>query len=182
MRPRIHQRSVVQPNRHLSRSASAFFSQQFVAVLLLGACSGSIAGEPPQKIPPPESTRWNEISIRSQARIEEFWTLVNARDFDEALKVLGPSLVGSSEGRAAWRRQLDAIRSVHVRDIEPADTAAWTPRLQKFKAVLDVIVAPAAANAPIPFYGWGDNPNVRWIAVERSSAGAWLITAIATGP
>jgi len=37
-------------------------------------------------------------------------------------------------------------------------------------------------NAPIPYYGWHDNPNVRWITLEKNSDGFWEIASLATGP
>jgi len=47
---------------------------------------------------------------------------------------------------------------------------------------LEVYVSSDAKDAPIPYYGWGDNPNIRWVVLEKDSDGSWKISALATGP
>lgn len=125
--------------------------------------------------------RWDELSARAQAGVEEFFVLVNARDLDEAMQLMDPRMLQPGSARDAWRRQLEAIRSIHVQDVEPADTEAWTPGRQQFRVQLEAYVADAP-DAPIPFYGWQDNPNFRWMTLERDRNGRWLILEIATGP
>jgi len=121
--------------------------------------------------------RWNEIS---RASLEEFFTIVNSRDVDEAMKSMTPAMIGPPEKREAWRRQLAAIRSIHILDVEPASVGDWNSSRHIFKVTLEASVEDVP-DAPIPFFGWQDNPNVRWITMELDSRRRWVVAGIATG-
>ena len=125
--------------------------------------------------------RWDEISQRAQARLEEFFVLVNARLTDDAIYIMHPKMVETDAQRQAWRSHLKAIRSIRVTDVEPVAVETWTSSCQKFKVTLEASVADTPAS-PIPFYGWLDNPNIRWITMVLGEKGAWQIYEIATGP
>jgi len=124
---------------------------------------------------------WDEISVRSQARVEEFFELVNAQLPDDALGMLSGTLVATEADKRAWREQLEAIKSIHVQDVQPVAVADWTPTRHFFKVILEAYVSQECANAPIPYYGWHDNPNIRWVMIENM-LGQWLISGISTGP
>lgn len=125
---------------------------------------------------------WNELSARSQARVEEFFELVNAHQADDAIAILGGSLMATEDDRQAWRQQLTAITAIRIQSILPAVVEDWTASRQTFKLSLDVRVSEDAANQPIPYYGWDSTPNIRWVTTELSAQGQWQITAIGTGP
>ena len=125
--------------------------------------------------------RWNEISKASQASLEEFFAVVNSRDVDEAMKSMAPAMINKPAKRREWRKHLTAIRSIHVLSVEPANTGQWRNNRHIFKITLEAHVA-NAPDAPIPFYGWQDNPNVRWITMELNSNQRWVVANIATGP
>jgi hypothetical protein len=125
---------------------------------------------------------WNEQSARSQARVEEFFALVNAHQVDDAMAILGGSLVATEEDRQGWRMQLNAILSIRVQSIAPALVEDWTATRQIFKLAVAAHVSDAAANEPIPYFGWESGPNIRWVTTELGGQGQWQITAIATGP
>jgi hypothetical protein len=149
-----------------------FFFGLVLVVLWIGLSVVVAAGE---------ADRWDEISKRAQARLEEFFVLVNARRIDDALAVIHPKMVETDAQRQGWRSHLEAIRSIHVSDVEPYAMETWTDRCQKFKVILEAYVADTPA-APIPFYGWQDNPNIRWITMVLGEKSAWQIQEIATGP
>ncbi|MDO8948006.1 MAG: hypothetical protein Q7U88_12740 [Desulfocapsaceae bacterium] len=128
-----------------------------------------------------EADQWDEISQRAQARLEEFFVLVNAQQADDALTIMHPQMVETDAQRQAWRSHLEAIRSVHVMDVEPVSVETWTFSCQKFKVTLEAYVVDTPA-APIPFYGWHDNPNIRWITMVLGENSGWQIHEIATGP
>jgi hypothetical protein len=128
------------------------------------------------------SACWNELSARSQARIEEFFELVNAHRVDDAIAILGGSLLETEDDRQAWRQQLSAITAIRIQFILPAVVEDWTATRQIFKLALEVTVSADAANQPIPYYGWNSNPNIRWVTTELSAQGQWQITAIGSGP
>jgi len=51
-----------------------------------------------------------------------------------------------------------------------------------FKVTLETYISSEAKDAPIPYYGWQDNPNIRWVSVEKDAICLWKIAALATGP
>jgi hypothetical protein len=105
--------------------------------------------------------------------------LIDGHRVSDALAMMTQELVPDAD-RAAWTRQFAAIRSMHVVDIRPADTGRVGPCF-KYKVTIRADVAPEAANEPIPYFGWDDNPNLRWI--ELCPRGdKWLISSIGTGP
>ena len=128
-----------------------------------------------------ETDRWDVVSKCAQARLEEFFILVNARQAEEAMRIMDPKMLGTDAQRQAWRSQLGAIRSIHVMDVVPVEVKTWTSRRQKFKVLLEAHVADTPG-APVPFYGWHDNPNTRWITMVLGEKKAWQIREIATGP
>jgi len=124
--------------------------------------------------------RRDKISRASQASLEEFFTIMNSRDVDEAMKSMAPTMLRTTRERRAWRRQLAAIRSIHILDIHPARVDDWSGTRHIFKVTLEANVEDTS-DAPIPFFGWQDNPNVRWITMELDSRRRWVIAEIATG-
>ncbi|MDM7988462.1 MAG: hypothetical protein QUS13_14125 [Smithella sp.] len=125
--------------------------------------------------------RWNEISKASQASLEEFFAIVNSRDVDEAMKSMVAGMIDTPEKRIGWRRHLSAIRSIHVLHVEPAHTENWSNSRHIFKVTLEAHVE-NTSDAPIPFFGWQDNPNVRWVTMELNNQRRWVVAEIATGP
>jgi hypothetical protein len=123
----------------------------------------------------------NERSRASQASLEEFFAIVNSQDVNEAMKSMAPSMMRTPEQRKAWRKQLSAIRSIHVMKVEPANVEAWSSKRQIFKVTLEAYVE-NVPDAPIPFFGWHDNPNVRWVTMELDNHRRWVVAGIATGP
>ena len=125
--------------------------------------------------------RQAEISRASRASLEEFFAIVNSRDVEGAIKSMALDMLKPPEQLKAWRRQLGAIRSIHVIDIEPANVNDWSSTRHIFKVTLEVCVKDEPG-APIPSFGWHDNPNVRWITMELNNNNRWIVAGIATGP
>lgn len=124
---------------------------------------------------------WNRISKASQASLEEFFAIVNSLNVDEAIKSMSPKMIDTAEKISTWRRQLSAIRSIHILDLEPAQVHNWDSSRHIFKVTLEAYVE-NSPDAPIPFFGWHDNPNVRWVTMALNSHRRWVVAEIATGP
>jgi hypothetical protein len=125
--------------------------------------------------------RWNELSRASQASLDEFFAIVNSRDVDEAMKSMASPMIDTKEKRKNWRSHLSAIRSIRILGVEPAGFEDWKDNRHIFKVTLEARVD-NPPNAPIPFFGWHANPNVRWITMELNSRRRWVVAEIATGP
>jgi len=121
----------------------------------------------------------DEPGAKHAAVISQFFALINDHRVSDALAMMSPELVPEAD-RAAWTRQFSAIKSIRVMDIRPADTKRSGPCFE-YKVTLEADVSSEAANEPIPYFGWDDNPNLRWIHL-CPRGDQWLISSIGTGP
>lgn len=121
----------------------------------------------------------DERGPKHAAVISQFIALINDHRVSDALAMMSPELVPDAD-RAAWTRQFSAIKSIHVIDIKPADTERSGPCFE-YKVTLEAEVSSEAANEPIPYFGWDDNPNLRWMGL-CPRGDKWLISSIGTGP
>lgn len=112
-------------------------------------------------VPPPE-----ESDI-----VRTFLNLISEKRPNEAVAMM---TVTDDPEKQAWAVQFNAIKSLKIISIEPS-----LPN--SFKVVVDVKMDPASANTPIPFYGWDDGQNTRFINLEKVG-NDWKISEIATGP
>lgn len=80
-----------------------------------------------------------------------------------------------------WAVQFAAINSFKILKIEKFDEDHWTKDKQIYKILVDVWMDPRSADAPIPYYGWENGENVRWITLEKVD-NIWKISEINTGP
>ena len=121
----------------------------------------------------------DQPGAKHAAFISQFIALINDHRVSDALAMMSPELVPDAD-RAAWTRQFSAIKSIRVMDIRPADTKRSGPCFE-YKVTLEADVSSEAANEPIPYFGWDDNPNLRWIHL-CPRGDQWLISSIGTGP
>ena len=118
----------------------------------------------------------------AQYIVELFFRLINEHKISEAIDLMTPEMIGDGNSKQTWEAHFDAIKSINIQEIEQYDQENWTSNTRAFKVTLEAYVSSSAENAPIPYYGWHDNPNVRWITLEKNSEGFWQITSLATGP
>jgi len=110
-----------------------------------------------------------------------FFNLINEKRIPEAIEMMSETAVPDDSAKQAWGVQFNAIKSISVIDIEPWDAENWTDGKQVYKATLEAYVT-NDSSAPIPYYGWEDNPNIRWVSLEKDNQNMWKIANIATGP
>ncbi|MFA6250465.1 MAG: hypothetical protein WC686_03055 [Candidatus Shapirobacteria bacterium] len=77
--------------------------------------------------------------------------------------------------KQAWAVQFNAISSMKVNKIETTNDA------NIYKVTMSVIMKPESATAPIPYYGWENGQNVRWVTMVKEDS-LWKIEGLATGP
>jgi hypothetical protein len=134
------------------------------------------------------NTDQNQINVNTYQSLlapeEELITLlfglINNCQNQEAVKLLSKKLNPNPETETLWLEQFKAIRSVHLMDIKEISKDTWTDTEKIYRVVLEVYVDNSAAKAPIPYYGWGDNPNIRFITVVKIN-NKWFIDQIGTG-
>mgnify|MGYP007112021738 CR=1 FL=1 len=113
--------------------------------------------------------------------INLFFNLINEKRITEAVDMLAVSAAPDDTIRQTWAVQFNAITSIAVTDIKAWESENWTESKQIYKVTLEAYVK-NDANTPIPNYGWGDNPNIRWLSLEKDNQNLWKVTSIATGP
>ena len=91
------------------------------------------------------------------------------------------TITDNDSQKQAWGVQLNAFKSVKVLDVTPSMPEEWKDNLHTYKVTLDVVMDPTSANQPIPYYGYDNGKNIRWITLEKSGT-LWKVTGIATGP
>jgi len=83
--------------------------------------------------------------------------------------------------RQSWAVQFAAFNYLQVLKIEKANENQWTNNKHFYKVTLDVVMKPESADAPIPYYGYQNGENIRWLTLEKVGD-IWKIAEIATGP
>jgi len=113
--------------------------------------------------------------------IRNFFNLINERRIPEAVNMMSKINVENDSTKQAWGVQFNAIKSINVQKIEKSMEENWTDNSHTYKVILEAYVSSEAAGAPIPYYGWADNPNIRWVQLVREN-NLWRINGLATGP
>ncbi len=140
--------------------------------------------------PLPENTPTTEMTPTSAAStaplpteedvIRLFFTLIDEARIPEAVAMMSVEAVPDDSYRQAWGVQFNALDSIKVSKIEPYGQENWSPSSHTYKVNLEVTVSENAANAPIPYYGWGNGDNLRWVEIVKEGD-LWKINQIATG-
>ena len=140
--------------------------------------------------PPPENTPTTETIPTNTAStvalptevdvIQLFFILIDEARIPEAVAMMSVEAVPDDSYKQAWEVQFNALDSIKVSKIEPYGQENWSPNSHTYKVNLEVAVSENAANAPIPYYGWGNGDNLRWVEIVKEGD-LWKINQIATG-
>jgi hypothetical protein len=113
--------------------------------------------------------------------IRTFFALIGEHRSADAVSMLAPDQVNDDSNKQAWAVQFNAFSSVKVTSVEPALQEDWSDTQHEYKVVLDAAMKPESASAPIPYYGWVNGSNTRWVMIVKSGT-VWKISGIGTGP
>ena len=117
----------------------------------------------------------------SEDTIRTFFNLINEKRITEAISMMTDELVGDDSSKQSWGVQFNNINSITLKTIEPTMQETWSEKIQEYKVNLDVKMNPESANAPIPYYGWDNGTNLRWVIIQKDNS-LWKISSISTGP
>lgn len=159
----------------LSEDEALEFAKRFALFFEdLAKEGGKISVSSNQAVPLPQS----EDIVRT------FAELIDEGKADEAARMMKTSdaspLQANSELQA-WAVQFASIKSFKLLKIEKANESEWTDTKHIYKIIVDVLTDPSSANAPIPYYGWENGQNTRWLTLEKVD-NLWKIAEISTGP
>jgi hypothetical protein len=113
--------------------------------------------------------------------VRNFFNLIEERKISDAVAMMNDSIMKDDSQKQAWGVQMNAMKSVKVIAIDPSMPEEWSDNKHTYKVTLDVIMDLSSASAPIPYYGYENGTNIRWITLEKSG-NTWKVMGIATGP
>ena len=128
----------------------------------------------------PSVSSEKQVTQPSQEDIlRTFFSLINEKRIPEAIEMLSPTIVPDDTSKQAWGVQFNSFKNIEVTDIKKQ--AEYEGSGEIYRIDLSVEVNAENANLPIPYYGWSNGQNVRWIEIVKEN-NLWKITRIATGP
>ncbi len=113
--------------------------------------------------------------------IRAFFKLINDGEPSKAALAMSAKNVNDDSTKQAWAVQFNDIGSVKATSVEPYMQSSWTDTRHEYKVNLDMSISPSAANEPIPYYGYENGSNTRFVILVKEQ-GSWRVDAIATGP
>lgn len=113
--------------------------------------------------------------------IHSFLTLIATKRPSDAVMMMTSSITNDDSQKQAWAVQFNAINSLNVIKVEPSSSEEWTEIKHTYKLTLDVSMNPNSANEPIPYFGWENGQNIRWVTLVKEGK-MWRIEGLATGP
>lgn len=90
--------------------------------------------------------------------------------------MMSDKAVPNEETKQLWAVQFNNFDSVKIGKIENSIEA------NLYKVELTVKVNPRAVNEPIPYYGYSDKTEIRFIKLIKDDQKQWKIEGISTGP
>ena len=75
----------------------------------------------------------------------------------------------------------NGFESVNVTKIASSMPEDWTANAHTYRVTLDVKMKPESANAAIPYFGYDNGVNTRFITLEKVG-NLWKVNGISTGP
>jgi hypothetical protein len=113
--------------------------------------------------------------------VRNFFVLIDEKKPSDAVSMMADSITKDDSLKQAWAVQFNAIKSLKVTKIEPSLEAEWSSERHKYKLTLNVLMNSDSANAPIPYYGWKNGTNIRWVTIVKEDD-LWKIQGLATSP
>jgi hypothetical protein len=119
---------------------------------------------------------------RGEDIVRSFFNIIGENRPSDAVGMMSQKQTGDESIKQAWGVQFNAFKTVQVVNIEPSMQTDWTNNYQSYKVLLNVQMKSEAANALIPYFGWENGTNVRFINLIKNNEGIWKVDGIATGP
>ena len=108
--------------------------------------------------------------------VRSFFALIDEKRIPEAVEMMSNRIVSNENAKQEWAVQFNDFDSIKVINVEKSIEE------NLFKVTLEVRVNQRAENYPIPYYGYSNKSDVRFIKLVKNSQGLWKIDGIGTGP
>jgi hypothetical protein len=117
--------------------------------------------------------------------VRTFFNLINEKRIPDAISMMEMTQADDTT-KQSWGVYLNSFEKVTVKDIKACKndpcTEVWNSGKEIYEVNLDVLMKPESAKVTIPYYGWGNGLNTRWVVIQKNQQGIWKIVEIATGP
>ncbi len=113
--------------------------------------------------------------------MRSFFSAIGEHRPSDAVAMMAPTSIPDENTKQAWAVQFNAFQSLTIKSMSAAPESEWSDTKHTYKVVLEVQMKPEAENAPIPFYGYDNGENTRWVLLEKIGDD-WKIVGIVTGP
>ena len=113
--------------------------------------------------------------------IRTFFNLIAERRVSDAVSMMSESINKNDNQKQLWGVQLNAMKSVKIISIDSSLPEEWSTTRHTYKVTMNVTMDPNSANNHIPFYGYENGTNIRWVTLIKEE-NIWKIESIATGP
>jgi hypothetical protein len=168
--------------------AKIFFSVFLIAsMVFLGGCNGVLNKNLQKGSPSPMATA-EEVVASPQVPlpsgedvVRTFFNLIGEKRIPEAMGMMDSSMAPDEKAKQIWEANFKSLSSVSVNSIEPWEQEGCPCNRQTYKVTLNITVSPEGASAPIPYYGWNNGSNTRWVTIAKEN-NLWKMAEIATGP
>ncbi len=113
--------------------------------------------------------------------IRTYFNLIEERRVSEAVMMMSDLITGNDSEKQAWGVQLNAMKSVKVLDVAASMPEEWKDNEHTYKVTLDIVMDPSSVNGPIPYHGYDNGKNIRWVTLQKTG-NVWKVMGIGTGP
>jgi hypothetical protein len=113
--------------------------------------------------------------------IQNFFNLIGEKRASDAVMMMTSKIVNDDSTKQSYGVMFAAMKSVIVRKIEESSKSDWTDTWQQYMITFDIVMDPDSANQPIPFYGFENGENIRFVNLVKEN-NVWKIEGLATGP
>lgn len=116
----------------------------------------------------------NPDSLMTQEQvINRFFAFINDRQLDKAIMMMSEKMVPNETIRQQWGVHFNIFKTIRVKLI--------TSQPDRYRVDLEVQLKPEGNSGPIPYFGWTEGENTRWLRLEKIKE-VWKISEITTGP
>lgn len=135
--------------------------------------------------PTVEPTKKIETNIvplpQEQDIINNFISFIDEGKASDAVMMMTSKIINDDSTKQAYGVQYAAMTSVKVKKIEESSRGDWTDTWHQYMITLDVVMDPSSANGPIPYYGYEQGENIRFLNLVKEG-NQWKVEGLSTGP
>lgn len=130
----------------------------------------------------PTFTQQKEVPLPLASDIlRNFFSLIDQKRVSEAVMLMSSEITNEDSTKQAWGVQLNMMKSIRVIEITPLIPESTQASERTYKVIFEVTMDPSSVTAPIPYYGYENGENMRWVTLKKEGS-MWRIMGIATGP